>query len=138
MDGPCTTRTSEVKEYRIFFFFFKLLFSDLVLGLISTATLWKKQGLQNPLIYFLVSKISKCKLKYKSCHQIDVAQVFTAYFEKGKKLKIFSRQFSSLSFPIFLSFSEWIGCFCRCARVWQLLNIMVLKTLLMKTQTLWS
>ena len=53
-----------------------------------------------PFIYFLVSKISKCK-----SHQ-QIAKEFTACFEKGRKLETFSCQFSSLAFPIFLPFSE--------------------------------
>ena len=40
-----------------------MLFSDSVLGLISKVATWKKQGLQNALIYFLVTKIAKRKFK---------------------------------------------------------------------------
>ena len=81
-----------------------MLFSDSNLGQTSRAT--RKKDYKIPLIYFLVTKILKCILKVQTRQQIFAAQDFTfiACFEKGKNLKIFSRWFSSLSFPNFSHF----------------------------------
>ena len=93
----------------------------------------RKKDYKILLIYFLVIKISKCKLKIQTRQQDVVAQkfTFTARFEKGKKLKIFLRRFSSLCFPNF-SISDLISGFCHCDRFWELLNSIVPKTLLTK------
>ena len=66
--------------------------------------------------------------------QMVVAQEFTC-FEKGRKLKIFLRWFSSFSFQTFLSFSDSIGGFCHCDRVQQLLSNIIPKTLLTKAHS---
>ena len=52
---------------------------------------------------------------------------FHCLFRKGKKPQIFSRRFSSLSFPNF-PLSDLIVDFCHCGRVWQILNSAFLKT----------
>ena len=64
---------------------------------------WRKKDYKISLIYCIVTKISKSMLKIQIHQQIVVAQefTFTACFQKGKKLKIFSRRFNSLSFPNF-------------------------------------
>ena len=102
-----------MKESRKFIFLFR---SNLAIQIWDSFQQHRrKKYYKLPLIYSLVTKISKCKLKIQITSTDVVAQefTFTACFKKGKKLKIFLHRFSSLPFPNF-SISELIGCFCHC------------------------
>ena len=72
-----------------------------------------------PLIYFVVTKILKRKVRIQitSTDHCSWRVYFHFFFETGRKLRIFSCRFSRLSFSIFLSFSDLIGSFCHCERV---------------------
>ena len=88
-----------------------------------------------PFIYFLVTKISKRKVKIQITSTKMVFRrefTFTACFEKGRKLEISLRWFSSLSMTKFLSFYGLIIGFCHSDRLRQVLRSVVPKTILTK------
>ena len=91
-----------MKEYRNFDFLKKSYLVIQIWGSLQRLQHGRKKDYKISLIYVLVTKISKCKLKIqiKSTDRCRSREFFfTAFFEKGKKRKVFSLRFSHLCFP---------------------------------------
>ena len=96
-----------MKEYRNFDFLKKSYLVIQIWGSLQRLQHGRKKDYKISLIYVLVTKISKCKLKIqiKSTDRCRSREFFfTAFFEKGKKRKVFSLRLVTFVFLIYLFF----------------------------------